>query len=155
MSKRRGNPEKTEALREQGTLNPHPERVRDALFAEHDFFDPNDLVQVKYEMLRRTRVEGHSLAEAARTFGFSRPSFYKARAALERAGLAGLIPRRRGPRGAHKLTGEVLDFLERERQAAPSLSAGALAARLFERLGLRVHPRSVERALARREKKRR
>ena len=103
MAKRR-NP-KIESLRNQGTLNVHPEQVRDELFLGHDFFDPSDLLQVKYEMLRKRRVEGASVTRAAEVFGFSRPSFYQALEAFEAEGLSGLIPHRRGPKQAHKLTG--------------------------------------------------
>ena len=67
---------KTEALRHQGCLNPHPERVTGPLFDASDFFDSRDLVQVKYEMLRRVRAEGEPISESAAAFGFSRPSFY-------------------------------------------------------------------------------
>lgn len=153
MAKRSPDP-KHEALREQRTLNPHPERVGDRLFLEHDFFDPCDLLQVKYEMLRRVRLEGRPLSEAARVFGFSRPSFYKARTAFETGGLSGLLPRRRGPKKRHKLRREVMDFLEQEMALDPSLRPAALSGRVEERFGLRVHPRSIERALARRQKKR-
>ena len=65
---------KFRTLQRQGTLNPRPMTVRDALFLEDDFFDPRDLVQVKYEMLRRVRTEGNSVTDAATNFGFSRPS---------------------------------------------------------------------------------
>jgi hypothetical protein len=41
------NPKKIEVLRSSGTLNRHPQKVRHPLFAEHDFFDPNDMVQHK------------------------------------------------------------------------------------------------------------
>jgi hypothetical protein len=44
---------KTQALRQSGTFNPRPQDVRDELFQEKEFFDARDLVQVKYEMLRR------------------------------------------------------------------------------------------------------
>ena len=49
---------KREALARDGALNPHPEAVRDALFADNPFFDPADLVQVRYEMVRRHEVDG-------------------------------------------------------------------------------------------------
>lgn len=153
MSKRAPNP-KHEALREQRTLNPHPERVVERLFLENDFFDPRDLLQVKYEMLRRVRLERRPLSEAARAFGFSRPSFYKARSAFEAGGLSGLLPRRRGPKKRHKLRREVMDFLEREMASNPSLRGAALSEQVEQRFGLRVHPRSIERALVRRQKKR-
>jgi transposase len=144
---------KGRALREHGTLNPRPEQVRDPLFQDSAFFDPRDLVQVKYEMLRRVRVEGMSVTNAAKAFGFSRVAFYQALAAFRRQGLVGLLPRRRGPKKAHKLTEDVLRFLDARRAEDPALRASALGRLIQVHLGLSVHPRSIERALARRAKK--
>jgi transposase len=144
---------KAEALSEQGVLNVEPERVTDELFRTHDFFDPRDLVQVKYEMLRRVERDGVSVTEAAHAFGFSRPTFYQARNALERDGLAGLLPKRPGPRMGHKLTEEIADFLENERQRTPRLDAAGLARRVREQYGVSLHPRTIERALARKKKR--
>ena len=145
---------KTTALRERRCLNPHPDTVSDPLFAGADFFDARDLVQVKYEMVRRVRVDGQPVRHSATAFGFSRPSLYQAQAALERGGLAALVPRKPGPRRAHKLDPEAVTFLQRLRSADPSLRAPQLARRVRERFGRKVHPRSIERALARQEKKR-
>jgi len=144
---------KIDALREQGALNPHPERVGDQLFAEHDFFDARDLVQVKYEMVRRVEAEGESITDAATAFGFSRPSFYQAQTALRLHGLAGLLPKKRGPRGGHKLSDEVVEYLVQVRAGDAGIAAPELVRRVEARFGIRVHVRSVERALARREKK--
>lgn len=144
---------KTEALREHGSLHPTPSKVRDPLFQHSEFFDPQDLVLVKYEMLRRVRVEGVSVTAAARAFGFSRVAFYQAKAAFEKEGLAGLLPRRRGPKAANKLTAAVLEFIDRQRAANSRLRAPQLAVLLRQRLHLKVHPRSIERALARRAKR--
>jgi len=145
--------EKTSALRRHRALNPRPERVSDPAFGgDNPFFDPQDLVQVKYEMLRRVREEGQAIAQASTAFGFSRPSFYETQAAFARSGLPGLLPQRPGPRRAHKLSEEVMEALEEELDAVPGLNSAALARIVEERFGLRVHPRSVERALARRGK---
>jgi transposase len=144
---------KAQALRRQGTLYPHPEKVVDPLFAQHDFFDPRDGLQVKYEMLRRVQAEGKSVTQTAAAFGLSRPAFYQAQVAFQTKGLAGLIPRKRGPRRAHKLTEESLAFVEELRGKPDLLSIPALVQRLRDRFGLIVHRRSLERALARRKKK--
>jgi len=73
------NPDaKLQTLQQQGTLNPRPKDVSDELFVQDGFFDPRDLVQVKYEMLRRVQADGKSVTDAAASFGFSRPSFYQA-----------------------------------------------------------------------------
>jgi hypothetical protein len=139
-------PDKASALRRHHALNPRPGQVADPAFnGANSFFDPEDLVQVKYEMLRRVREDGQA-------FGFSRPSFYEAQVAFERAGLPGLVPKRPGPRRAHKLSDAVLEVLAAARDAEPGLNSAALAALAEEHLGLHVHPRSVERALQRRGK---
>jgi len=146
---------KLEALKKHGAVNPQPDRVQDPLFGVDEFFDARDLVQVRYEMLRRVEVEGHAVTQACGAFGVSRPVFYRTRAAFVREGLPGLVPRKRGPRGAHKLTEEVMKGIEEALAEDRSLGAEALVELVEERYGVRVHPRSVQRALARREKKRR
>jgi transposase len=143
---------KTQALRASGALNLHPEKVSDPLFHEGKFFDPRDLVLVKYEMLRRVQVEGWPVAQAVRTFGFSRPVFYHALAAWEAEGLPGLIPKRPGPKGAHKLSTDVLHYLDELLAQDPRLRSEELARRVLEKFRLSVHSRSIERALARRKK---
>jgi transposase len=145
--------DKRETLRRRGVWNRHPERVRDDLFERHEFFDPEDLVQVKYEMLRRVRVDGEPIQRAAEDFGLSRPSFYAARERFDEDGLAGLLPHKPGPKGGHKLTEQVVDFLEEVLAREPATSSEELAARLRETFGLETHPRSIERALERRRKK--
>ena len=142
---------KARELAASRTLNPRPEAVVDEAFRGSEFFDARDLVQVKYEMVRRVEADGASVSATADAFGFSRQSYYSAARALADEGLAGLVPSKPGPRGAHKLTDEVLDHLERLRQADPGLGAAELAVAAQERFGVTVHRRSVERALARRE----
>jgi len=144
---------KSRALREHGALHRRPDQVQDPLFQDSDVFDPRDLVLVKYEMLRRVRVEGMSVTDAAKAFGFSRVTLYQAMAAFQAEGLPGLLPRRRGPKAARKLTDAVLAFIDDQRAADSSLRASQLAVRVQEHLGLSVHPRSIERAMARRAKR--
>jgi transposase len=149
MARRRKDP-KEAALREARCLNPRPEAVVDGAFtAGPEFFDARDMVQVKYEMVRRVRAEGQPVSRAAAAFGFSRPSYYQAAAAVDAGGLAALVPARPGPRRAHKLTDEVVAFARQAREADPSLRSTDLAVAIAARFGIRVHPRSVERALAR------
>ena len=144
---------KVSTLRHQHALNPRPDRVRDPAFTSgNPFFDAQDLVQVKYEMLRRVREDGQRVSEVSATFGFSRPSFYEAQAAFEESGLPGLLPRRPGPRRAHKLSEAVLDVLEAALSEQPRRNSTDLAHLVEARFGLSVHPRSVERALRRRQK---
>lgn len=148
MRRRKRDP-KVEALAAERSLNPHPESVTAEGFTGSEFFDARDLVQVKYEMVRRVRVDGDPVSKSAKAFGFSRPAFYAAAAALDSAGLAGLVPDRPGPRGAHKLTAEIVAFALQAKQSDPSLRPADLAEAIAGRFGVRVHPRSVERGLAR------
>ena len=142
---------KLRALRQSQTLHPHPERVRDPLFTSGaPFFDPHDLLQVKYELLRRVRVDGDSVSHATSLFALSRPTFYAAQAAWERAGLVGLLPEPTGPRHGHKLTEEIIAQL---RPRAQTMSPAQLVQWLEEQHHLTVHPRSIERALKRATKK--
>src|SRR5678815_5572344 len=133
MPSRKPSDPKLEALRAQGTVNPRPGDVRDPAFVESEFFDPRDLVQVKYEMLRRVRADGSAVADAAANFGVSRPTFYKAQTDFERDGLAGLLPGKRGPRGPHKLTAKVMSFIERTIANEPGLDAAVLVERIEQK----------------------
>jgi len=146
---------KIHSLRQHGCLNPRPETVDDEAFGSLEFFDPQDLLQVKYEMVRRVRLEGQQVSHTARSFGVSRPTIYQALSAFEHGGLPALLPQRPGPRRAHKLSEEVIEFLERYLADHPGRVATDLARAVQERFGLSVHPRSIERALKREEKKRR
>ncbi len=147
---------KHETLRQYGVLYAAAEAIRDELFLSHEFFDPRDLVQVKYEMLRRVRIDAASVSQAARDFGFSRTAFYQALSLLEEQGLPGLIPKRPGPKQAHKLNDAVLEFIEQQRQGPDEAPrADVLAEMVLKEFNFSVHPRSIERALRRQEKKRR
>jgi transposase len=147
-----GKHSKEDSLREAGTLNLSAEKVRDAKFRISDFFDPRDIVQVKYEMLRRVRVEGVSVTEAAADASLSRPTYYQARANFEEAGIAGLVPKKRGPRGPHKLDDQILAFVEDNLTPGEPIRAYKIAELVAEEFGIELHPRTIERAL--REKKR-
>ncbi len=134
-------------------MNRHPERVQASWFLAGGFFDARDLVQVKYEMLRQVSIEGAKKAEAAALFGVSRPTFYQAEAAFAQQGLAGLLPQQRGPKSPHKLTPEVMAFIDTQLIGEHPPAARALSRAIGAELGLTVHPRSIERALARKKKR--
>ena len=137
-----------QALNAQGASHPHPEAVTDPLFRDSAFFDPDDLVQVKYEMLRSVQKEGRAVVEAAQAFGMSRPVFYVTQALFQREGLPGLLPRKRGPKQPHKLNDEAMAVLvEAIQEAGRMLKGEELAALLLERCGVEVHPRSILRRL--------
>src|SRR5882757_9409248 len=146
--------QKRQTLRRHGTLNPHPQAVSHPLFHNSDFFDADDLIQVKYEMLRQVHIDKGSISESAQAFGFSRPSFYQAQAAFQEDGVFGLLPHKRGPQGGHKLTTEVMEFVAQQRSADSSLTPEQLAEAIQKRFRIQVHPRSVQRRLVQQKKRR-
>ena len=139
--------------REYGAMNPRAESISDEFFAEYEFFDPYDLVQVKYEMLRRVHRDGWSVAHSAKIFGFSRVAFYKAQSAFKQSGLSGLLRQRPGPKGPHKLSKMVMNFIEKALAEEPSLSTRDLVRLVKQNFGILIHHRTIERALNRRKKK--
>jgi transposase len=144
---------KRRALRDSGTFNLRAGQVRHPLFARSDFFDPQDLVQLKYETLRALEKDGYSIARAAGEFGLSRPTIYQAQAHFQEGGLPGLLPRQRGPKRPHKLTDEVVAHLQDLREREPGLSAAELARRLRQRFNVKLHQRTIEKVLKARAKK--
>lgn len=146
MSK--SKPPKVEALLAEGTLNLTPDEVRDPKFRETEFFDPRDIVQVKYEMLRRVSVENASVTVATEEYGVSRPTYYQTKAHFDKAGVAGLVPEKRGPRGPHKLRGAALAFVQQQLVAGEPVRARELAKLIRQNFDLKIHPRTIERAVA-------
>ena len=152
MPRTKSNPDKQQALQQHGTLNPRPQDVGHPLFQGSEFFDPSDLLQVKYEMLRQVHVDKRTVSQTAKEFGFSRPSFYQAEFAFEQGGLSGLLRQKRGPRNGHKLTPEVMEFVAQQQAVEPSLSFAQLAELVRHNFHVKVHPRSIERQLLREKK---
>jgi transposase len=144
---------KSDYLHQYASLNHHPEWVHAPLFLTHPFFDPRDLVQVKYEMLRQVNREKLSVTTATTLFGFSRVTFYQADHRFAVEGLTGLLPHPKGPRRAYKFSETVLQRLLQILQDEPTLLVEDLQQRLEQDMGLCVHPRSIERALTRARKK--
>ncbi|MFH2075179.1 MAG: helix-turn-helix domain-containing protein [Pseudomonadota bacterium] len=141
-----------EQLKEEGIRHPNPDRVRADLLARSPFFDAHDLMQMKYEMLRSVSVDHQSVAEAARMFGLSRVAYYHARRQYQEHGLAGLMPRRRGPKHPHKFTPEVMSFVDEQLAVTGGQPDWNLLSKQIEaEFGTKVHPRSVERAVKRKK----
>jgi transposase len=146
---------KAHFLAQRGALHPHPQRVQDPLFRGSTFFDPRDLIQVRYEMVRRFRVDGQAAIQVARSFGISRQLLYLLVQAFQERGLRGLFPSKRGPKSAHKCTDEVLAFVHVRLAESPYLTADVLLRDIQQRLGIHLHRRTLQRHLQRLGKKRR
>jgi transposase len=140
---------KRAALLSADSLHPRSEEVSHALFQQHPFFDPNDLLQVKYEALRAWEFKEQPVSSLADAFALSRPTLYAARTALRAHGLAGLLPNKRGPKQAHKLTDNVLLRLRQLLEADSTRSTSELLDALRDELGVTIHLRTLEKALRR------
>lgn len=138
---------RVDALLGEGTLNLSADKVRDPKFREGEFFDPHDIVQVKYEMLRRVQVDNASIIEATAEYGVSRPTYYHTVSSFNETGVAGLVPRKRGPRGPHKIQSELLTYLENQIVSGQPIRARALVSKVQKQFGVTIHPRTIERAL--------
>ena len=152
MESKKRNTAKRRALDQNGTLNKNADKVADPKFKNIAFFDPDDIVQVKYEMLR-SQKDGTGIIKASKSFGFSRITFYKVSKAFKECGLAGLLPQKKGPRRAHKLTGEVMEFVGRLIEQKPGIKSDGIRQEIKDRFDLTVHKRSIERAINRSKKK--
>ena len=144
---------KIEELKQHGNFNPRSDHVSDPFFLNDDFFDPLDLLQVKYEMLRRVQIEGKPVTQAVVDFGFSRRAFYQIKAAFNQRGLTGLLQKKRGPQKRHKLTDTIMAFLKERILEKGDLPVGVLVEDVSEQFGVKVHKRTIERALSARKKK--
>ena len=138
---------KKDALLEDGTLNPSPEKVHDPKFRTSEFFDPHDVVQVRYEMLRRVSLDNVPVTVASDEYGVSRPTYYQAKQSFDTAGIAGLVPKKPGPRGPHKIDDQVLAFLQARLAPGGPVRARELAKLVRRELNVELHPRTIERAL--------
>lgn len=136
---------KQQALKDVGAFYSAPERVRAPLFLSHPFFDPEDKVQVKYEMLRHREVEAGGLLESCRQFGFTRESYRHIRERFVAEGMSGLFERKRGRRGALKVKDEVRTFLLNERVREPGLSPEEVSRRCFQQTGVKISRRTIYR----------
>lgn len=146
------NPDKTSELERSGTFNKKHRDVQDQLFEASEFFDPQDLVQVKYEMLRRVQKDKWSVSKVSEIFGFSRFVYYDALANFKDRGFAGLLPRKKGPKRSHKLNDEILPVIN-DLAEAQGLNAEQLAEIVHHRFAIDIHPGSISRAIARWKKK--
>jgi transposase len=142
-----GKRSKIDALREEGALNPAPEKLRDPKFRDSEFFDPNDIVQVRYEMLRRVSIDKASVTQVADEYGVSRPTYYQAKTSFDTAGIDGLAPAKPGPRGPHKIDDDILAFLRARLFPGEPVRARELAKLVRRELDIDLHPRTIERAL--------
>ncbi len=136
---------KKKFLEQEGLLNPKPERVSHPLFESLDFFDPLDLPQIRYEMIRAGRVENISVADACKLFGFSREYFYKLERAFMARGYVALLGSTMGRRPIIALNQEVANFIVHRKIEEPKVSGESLRLEIRQNYNVDCSRRTVER----------
>ncbi len=139
---------KIDFLKNQGLLNPSPERVTHPLFNTKAFFDPRDLPQVRYEMLRAARVEQIPVAKACRLLGFSREYFYRLERAFNERGYVALLGSRMGRPPLLALNQEIVSFIVHRKLESPRLSGEDLRKEILKLYKVDCSRRTVERIIA-------
>lgn len=136
---------KKDILTKNGTFNKNYDKVSEQKFISDDFFDPQDLVQIKYEMLRTARDSERNISEVADAFGFSRAAFYKIKASFEQEGISAFNPDKSGPKGAKKFTEEHQRFVDNYLTTHPKTSSDNLTVILKRERGIEISKRTIER----------
>ncbi|MCX9080886.1 MAG: helix-turn-helix domain-containing protein [Candidatus Methanoperedens sp.] len=147
MKQNQTSKEKERYLQDYGVLNPHPERIQDELFLANEFFDPRDLLQVRYEMLRRHQIDKVSVLDTAKQFGVSRVTYYQVAGLYDRFGLIGLVPQKPGPKSPTKCTEEIIEFVIQQRSQQSDIPWKDLIHEVFVNFGVALHRRTIERGL--------
>lgn len=148
MKQNQTSKQKESYLQDHGVLNPHPENVQDELFLANEFFDPRDLLQVRYEMIRRHQIDKVSVLETSKQFGVSRVTFYQIAGLYDSLGLIGLVPQKPGPKSPTKCTEEIIEFVRQQRSQQPDITWEILIQEVYEEFGVSLHHRTIERRLA-------
>jgi len=131
-------------MSKNGSLNHRADTVSSELFSKSHFFDAHDLIQVKYEMLRAVEKEERNVSSTAEEFGFSRVSFYQVKKDFDENGIAGLIPKKRGPKGSRKINQSDIEFAKR---LVATHTKAQIVMRLKEERGVEISKRTLERQL--------
>jgi transposase len=136
-----------------GTYNKHYEKVKSARFIDDGFFDPMDIVQVKYEMLKEVMRDGKAVTDAADDFGFSRTAYYSIKDAFDKHGVSGLTPEKPGPKKPRKLTPKYQTQIDEYIARKPGISSGELAVILNKKGDITVSRRTIERYRAKKKQR--
>jgi len=134
-------------LKKEGLLNPKPDRIIHPLFNTHDFFNPLDLPQVRYEMLRCARAREQSVSGACKAFGFSREYFYRLERNFMRQGYSALLGSQVGRRPLILLNQEIVSFIVLEKIRNSKITAGNLLKQIQKRYNVECSIRTVERVI--------
>lgn len=121
------------------------------MFSGSAHFDPYDLVQVKYEMLRAVSCDEMTVTDASKQFGFSRAAYYKIEKSFMAAGVNGLALQKTGPKAPAKATDEILQFVSELRDNDPGITNDRIIEEIQNQKGVSLHKRSVQRELSKKK----
>jgi len=142
---------KKDILMKNGTYNKNHEKVTAPKFLGDTFYDPMDIAQVKYEMLKDVEKKETTVADAASDYGFSRAAFYNIKEAFSKQGIKGLIPEKPGPRKPHKLTQECQVLIDGYVAENPRISSSEITERIKRENDIQMSKRTVERYRAKKK----
>jgi len=143
--------DKIEILISNGTYNKRYTTVKKAKFSVGEFYDPMDIVQVKYEMLREVQESDMSIGNIVSEFGFSRTAYYNIKESYDKNGMSSLIPEKTGPRHPHKLTSQLQNFIDEYTVAHPKASASEITAAIHGERGVSISKRTIERYISKKK----
>jgi len=136
---------KHEEMRQNGSFNHRADAVHADIFKGNPFFDAHDLIQVKYEMLRTVENDSRDVSSSAGDFGFSRVSFYQIKKEFDENGIAGLVPKKRGPKGSRKITDIDVEYAQK---LVGAYTKAQIVTLLKEERGVEISKRTLERKLS-------
>ena len=142
---------KKEVLKGNGTYNKNYKNVKTPKFIDDHFFDPMDIAQVKYEMLKEVERDGATITDAADNYGFSRTAYYNIKEAFSAQGIRGLIPEKPGPKNPHKLTRERQKRIDELVADNPGIGSSEIAELLNQESAIHISRRTVERYRAKKK----
>jgi transposase len=146
------NSNKVKSLIENGSFNRNADTVSNHMFKSNPYFDPQDLVQVKYEMLRAVKSDGLNVADASRQFGFSRTAYYKIEKRFHNAGVEGLCAQKTGPKAPAKITHEIVGLADNLRVEHPGITNDEVIKEIEAQTGVTIHKRSLQRAQSKKKR---
>ena len=109
-----------------------------------DFYNPDDTIQKRYEMLRRKYIDGLKIKEAAKKFGYSVPYFKKLKKKFDNKGIEGLKPMKKGPKGRHPKTKKCTQIIISNREKGMNIYENS---ENLKRKGYNISPTTVHRVL--------
>ena len=139
---------KLEFLKQENLENSRADRVTHELFKNINFFDPYDLPQVRYEMLRTVHAEDTSVVNTCKLFGFSREIYYRLERKFMEEGLVCLLgSSKAGRRPLIALNQEIVNYIVYRKIDSPDLSGADLCKEICEIYKVDCSQRTVERLL--------